>query len=96
MFNGKPLGFLESPAKGKKRVMFKFSDSSNKHVFPGIYYINNTFWEKFKRKKKLGEGTSAIVRQCVRRKDRKKFAVKIVRTRDEEITEQVPSCSPRS
>ena len=39
----------------------------------------------FEKKKKLGEGTSGIVRKCIRKEDGKVFAVKIVRTRDDEI-----------
>ena len=40
--------------------------------------------------KPLGEGTSAIVRQAKRFRDGKEFAIKIVRTRDEEIITHVP------
>ena len=39
----------------------------------------------FIKGKILGEGASAIVRKIKRRSDEKEFAVKIVRTRDEEL-----------
>jgi serine/threonine protein kinase len=45
----------------------------------------------FEKKKKLGEGTSGIVRKCIRKEDGKVFAVKIVRTRDDEILFHVGS-----
>jgi serine/threonine protein kinase len=45
----------------------------------------------FEKKQKLGEGTSGIVRKCIRKSDQKAFAVKIVRTRDDEIIFHVSS-----
>lgn len=49
--------------------IFGFIASEKKHDFPGLHYISGTFWELFKKKKRLGEGTSGIVRRCVRRSD---------------------------
>lgn len=67
--------------------IFRFfeSEEEQEEKYPGIFYLNGTFWEKFDKKKKLGEGTSGVVRRCVRKEDGKEFAVKIVRTRDDEI-----------
>lgn len=55
----------------------------------GVHYIDGNFWELFQKKKRLGEGTSGLVRRCIRKSDGKEFAVKIVRTRDEEISSQL-------
>ena len=52
----------------------------------GLVGWSGTFWQRYEKKQKLGEGTSAIVRKCVERSTGKAFAVKVVRTRDEEIT----------
>lgn len=71
----------------EEHKIFRFFEDKEpeEESYPGINYINGTFWEKFTKKRKLGEGTSGIVRKCIRKEDGKEFAVKIVRTRDDEI-----------
>lgn len=54
-----------------------------------IYYICNNFNEYYTEKKILGEGCMGLVKLCIRNKDKKKFAVKLVRTRDEETIKNV-------
>lgn len=76
------------PNSGKEEhTVFRFFDDEKKQEeeIPGVTYINGTFWDKFQKMKKLGEGTSGIVRKCIRNEDGMEFAVKIVRTRDDEI-----------
>ncbi len=74
----------------KNQPIFYLNDlEQGRESIPGVYYINGTFWDKFSKKQKLGEGTSGVVRKCKRRADRKNFAVKIIKTRDDEITQQV-------
>jgi hypothetical protein len=57
---------------------------------PSVHYICGGFWKMFEKKNKLGEGTAGVVRRCVEVSSQKEFAVKIVRTRDEEIVSLVP------
>ena len=92
-----PLDFGQGNDSAKN-IFFRCEESNDgdEPYFPGIYYINGDFWEKYQKKNKLGEGTSAIVRKCIRREDGMPFAVKIVRTRDEEITHQVKPSVPRA
>ncbi len=56
---------------------------------PSVHYICGGFWKMFEKKNKLGEGTTGVVRRCVEVSSQKEFAVKIVRTRDEEIVSLV-------
>lgn len=58
---------------------------------PSVHYVCGGFWKKFEKKNKLGEGTAGVVRRCVEASSQKEFAVKIVRTRDEEIVSLVGS-----
>lgn len=47
--------------------------------------LQRDFWEAYSKKKKLGEGTTGIVYKCKEVSTGKSFAVKCVRTRDEEM-----------
>lgn len=71
--------------KSVSNFTFYKDPGQDQEQYPGIKYISGTFWQIFEKKKKLGEGTSGIVRKCIRKEDGKVFAVKIVRTRDDEI-----------
>jgi len=65
-------------------------DEEEEIVAAGVHYIQNeSFWKLYAKKAKIGEGTTGSVYRCIRRKDKQLFAVKVVRTRDEEITQQV-------
>lgn len=56
-----------------------------------LYYPASLFYKLYKRKEKLGEGASAIVRKYVKIETGETFAVKIVRNRDQEIFTQIKS-----
>lgn len=49
------------------------------------YYPASLFYKLYKKREKLGEGTSGIVRRFEKRCNKQSSAVKITRTRDEEI-----------
>lgn len=66
-----------------------FLIKSPEQVIQNVHYISGDFWKLFEKKQKLGEGTSAVVRKCVEVSTKKEYAVKIVRTRDEEIVSLV-------
>ena len=72
---------------GQERQFYRIEDDGEDNGLDhgGIEYINGTFWQKYEKKNKLGEGTSGLVRRCKEKSTGKEFAVKIVRTRDEEI-----------
>lgn len=78
---------LESNSNGsgeRHREFYKIDDIDDCND-PDVIKISESFWHFFEKKNKLGEGTSAIVRKCVDKATGKVYAVKIVRTRDEEI-----------
>ena len=75
----------EGNSEEEHKIFRYYDDSKDKNEHEGIKYINGIFWDKFEKKKKLGEGTSGVVRKCIRKEDGKVFAVKIVRTRDDEM-----------
>lgn len=68
-------------------IFLYIANAENGESTDGIFKINGTFWDIFTKGRILGEGTSAVVRKVTRKSDKKEFAVKIVRTRDEEIVE---------
>ena len=55
----------------------------------GIKELSNNFNDFYSEKEILGEGTVGTVKRCVWLKDNKVFAVKIIRTRNEEIIENM-------
>lgn len=54
-----------------------------------VYYPACLFYKLYKKKEKLGEGTAGIARRYEKRTCGESFAVKITRTRDEEIFSQI-------
>lgn len=66
------------------------SPSPNKYGHhANVQEICGTFWETYKSVGTIGEGTSGVVKKAIDRKTQEKFAVKIVRTRDEEATVRI-------
>jgi serine/threonine protein kinase len=79
-----PGGDSNSNSSDKRREFYKLEDIEDGDE-EGIEKLNEPFWHLYEKKNKLGEGTSAVVRRCIEKRTGKTFAVKIVRTRDEEI-----------
>ena len=78
-------GDSNSNSSDKQREFYKLEDIDDDCDEEGIEKLNESFWHFYEKKNKLGEGTSAIVRRCIEKRTGTAFAVKIVRTRDEEI-----------
>lgn len=74
-----------SNGSGERHREFYKMDDIDDCEDSDIQKISESFWHFFEKKNKLGEGTSAIVRKCIDKSTGKVYAVKIVRTRDEEI-----------
>lgn len=83
MFNMKG-GDSNSNSSDKRREFYKLEDIDDGDE-EGIEKLTEPFWHFYEKKNKLGEGTSAVVRRCIEKRTGKAFAVKMVRTRDEEI-----------
>ena len=63
----------------------------NKDPDEGILYkkISGTFKKLFEKKERLGEGTVGMVNRYVKKETGESFAVKTMKTRDEELTYQI-------
>lgn len=60
-----------------------------------IFFIQNTFHEIYEELETLGEGTSGVVKRCVRIATQEEFAVKIVNFKgDDEIKTLVIFVAP--
>ena len=67
------------------KQFYRIDNDSNEEEVEGIEHLKEKFWNLYEKKNKLGEGTSGLVRRCIHKATGKEYAVKIVRTRDEEI-----------
>lgn len=74
----------DNNSNDRRREFYKLEDIDDGDE-EGIENLTESFWHFYEKKNKLGEGTSAVVRRCIEKRTGKAFAVKIVRTRDEEI-----------
>lgn len=75
---------LELPTE---RVFFSYKEPDPDEG--SIFYPASLFYKLYCKKEKLGFGASSIVRRFEKRCNKKSAAVKITRTRDEEIFDQI-------
>ncbi|KAL4484945.1 hypothetical protein ABPG74_020122 [Tetrahymena malaccensis] len=68
---------------------FEDQDQIDKDREQGIYKISGNFSDFYELKEILGEGCVGLVKKAVRKSDGQVFAVKTVRTRDEETIENI-------
>ena len=54
-----------------------------------VYYPASLFYKLYKKREKLGEGAAGIVRRYEKRSTKASVAVKVTRTRDDEIFSQI-------
>lgn len=69
------------------RIFFFFREEDKDKG--SVYYPASLFYKLYQKKEKLGEGAAGLARRYEKRESGISYAVKITRTRDEEIFSQI-------